>query len=80
MGTLLLATTEQGMVRVAFDREGIDEVIEELAREVSPRILRSPARLDVAAHELDEYFDGRRRSRSTCPWTCACRTASGARS
>ena len=60
VGTLLLATTEQGMLRVAFDREGIDEVLDELAREVSPRILRAPARLDVAAHELDEYFDGRR--------------------
>ena len=50
------------MVRVAFDREGIDAVLDELAREVSPRILRAPARLDVAAHELDEYFDGRRRA------------------
>jgi len=62
IGTLLLATTEQGMVRVAFDREGIDAVLEELALEVSPRILRAPARLDTAAHELEEYFDGRRRA------------------
>ena len=62
IGTLLLATTEQGMVRVAFDREGIDAVLEELALEVSPRILRAPARLDTAAHEFDEYFDGRRRA------------------
>jgi len=53
IGTLLLATTEQGMVRVAFDREGIDAVLEELALEVSPRILRAPARLDTAAHELE---------------------------
>ncbi len=62
VGPLLLATTEQGMVRVAFDREGIDQVLDELARDVSPRILRAPARLDAAAHELDEYFDGRRRT------------------
>jgi methylated-DNA-[protein]-cysteine S-methyltransferase len=62
IGTLLLATTVQGMVRVAFDREGIDSVLDELSREVSPRILRAPARLDAAAHELDEYFDGRRRA------------------
>ncbi len=62
VGTLLLATTELGMVRVAFDREGIDVVLDELAREVSPRILRAPARLDSAATELDEYFAHRRRS------------------
>jgi methylated-DNA-[protein]-cysteine S-methyltransferase len=62
IGTLLLAATELGMVRVAFDREGIDGVLEELAREVSPRILRAPARLDGAARELDEYFAGGRRS------------------
>ncbi len=29
-----------------------------LAERVSPRVLRAPARLDVAARELDEYFAG----------------------
>ena len=62
IGILLLATTELGMLRVAFDREGIDAVLEELARDVSPRILRAPARLDGAARELDEYFAGDRRT------------------
>ncbi len=62
IGTLLLATTEAGMVRVAFEREGIDAVLEELAREVSPRVLRAPRRLDTAARELDEYLEGRRRT------------------
>ncbi len=62
VGTLLLATTEQGMVRVAFEREGIDAVLDELAREVSPRVLRAPGRLDAAARELDEYLAGRRRA------------------
>ena len=62
VGTLLLATTELGMVRVAFDREGVDTVLEELARDVSPRILRAPARLDAAARELDDYFHGHRRT------------------
>ena len=50
------------MVRVAFEREGIDAVLDELAREVSPRVLRAPARLDAAARELDEYLAGRRRA------------------
>ncbi len=62
IGTLLLATTDLGMLRVAFDREGIDTVLEDLARDVSPRILRAPARLDGAARELDEYFAGDRRT------------------
>lgn len=62
IGTLLLATTELGMLRVAFDREGIDAVLEDLARDVSPRILRAPARLDRAARELDQYFAGDRQA------------------
>jgi methylated-DNA-[protein]-cysteine S-methyltransferase len=35
-------------------------VLEKLAREVSPRVLESPARLDPVRRELDEYFDGHR--------------------
>jgi len=38
-----------------------DLVLEGLARDVSPRILRAPARLDGVAREIDEYFAGRRR-------------------
>ena len=39
-----------------------------LATRISPRILDAPKRLDAAAHEIDEYFAGRRQ-RSTCRWT-----------
>ena len=62
VGDLLVAATTVGVVRVAFASEGHDVVLEQLAASVSPRILRSPARLDPVARELDEYFDGRRRS------------------
>jgi methylated-DNA-[protein]-cysteine S-methyltransferase len=62
VGTLLLAATSIGLVRVAFDREGFDGVLGSLAGRVSPRILRAPQRLDRATRELDEYFAGRRRS------------------
>jgi methylated-DNA-[protein]-cysteine S-methyltransferase len=62
LGTLLLAATERGVVRVAFASEGHDAVLESLATRLSPRILRAPARLDAAASELDEYFVGRRTS------------------
>lgn len=62
VGPLLLAATEQGLVRVAFDREGHDDVLTALANRVSPRILNAPGRLDEAARELDEYFTGARSS------------------
>jgi methylated-DNA-[protein]-cysteine S-methyltransferase len=60
VGALLLAATDEGVVRVAFDFENHDEVLAALADRVSPRILRAPARLDNVAHQLDEYFAGRR--------------------
>ena len=56
LGVLLLAATEQGLVRVAYEREDHDAVLAGLAEKVSPRILRAPARLDQAARELDQYF------------------------
>jgi methylated-DNA-[protein]-cysteine S-methyltransferase len=61
-GRLLLAATAAGLVRVAFDREGHDDVLARLAAEVSPRILRTPRRLEAAALQLDEYFARRRKS------------------
>ena len=60
VGTLLLAATERGLVRVAYAREDHDLVLDRLAREVSPRILHAPGRLDTVAKELDGYFAGRR--------------------
>jgi len=62
VGTLLLAATTDGLVRVAFEGEGHDAVLDELARAVSPRVLHAPFRLDAAALQLDEYFAGDRRT------------------
>jgi methylated-DNA-[protein]-cysteine S-methyltransferase len=62
IGQLLLAATDAGLVRVAFETEGHDAVVDELASQISPRVLRAPGRLDPAARELDEYFGRRRRS------------------
>jgi methylated-DNA-[protein]-cysteine S-methyltransferase len=59
VGTLLLAATAAGLVRVAYEREGLDAVLQSLAGNVSPRILRAPRRLDEAARQLEEYFSGR---------------------
>ncbi len=61
VGELLVAVTDRGLVRVAFASEPGDEVLEELAARVSPRVLRLPARTDAARRELDEYFAGERR-------------------
>lgn len=60
VGSVLLAATEAGLVRVAFERESHDRVLELLSERISPRLLRSPGRLDAVARELDEYFAGRR--------------------
>ena len=57
-GPLLLAATDRGLVRVAFDRESHDEVLGDLAGEISPRVLEQPARLDDARRQLDRYFEG----------------------
>jgi methylated-DNA-[protein]-cysteine S-methyltransferase len=64
LGRLLLAATEHGLARVAFEREDLDGVLEKLAARISSRILRAPRRLDPAARELDEYF-ARKRKRFT---------------
>lgn len=60
VGELLLAATEDGLVRVAFDVEGHDSVLETLAERVSPRILKSAARLDPVAAQFEQYFTRRR--------------------
>jgi methylated-DNA-[protein]-cysteine S-methyltransferase len=62
VGSLLLAATETGLVRVAYASEDHERVLESLSDRISPRILHHPARLDAAARELDEYFHGRRRA------------------
>lgn len=60
VGSLLLAATDTGLVRVAYAREDHDAVLQALSDTISPRVLRSPARLDTTARELEEYFAGRR--------------------
>lgn len=62
VGPLLIAGTEQGLVRVAYESENHDAVLQTLADRISPRVLAAADRMDLAARELDEYFTGRRRS------------------
>ena len=58
-GELLLARTPRGLVRVGLPEEGIEELLEDLAARISPRVLESQAQLDEARRELDLYFEGR---------------------
>ena len=60
VGPLLLAATENGVVRVAFEIEDHDRVLESLGSSVGSRILRGGVPLDPLARELDDYFAGRR--------------------
>jgi methylated-DNA-[protein]-cysteine S-methyltransferase len=62
VGTLLLAATEKGLLRVAYESEGLDKVLDTLGTKVSSRILKAPKRLDSAAFEIDEYFGRKRKS------------------
>jgi methylated-DNA-[protein]-cysteine S-methyltransferase len=58
-GTLLLAGTPKGLVRVGLPNQDQDQLLIDLATRVSPRVLESPRRLDEARRELDLYFDGK---------------------
>jgi methylated-DNA-[protein]-cysteine S-methyltransferase len=62
VGTLLIAATPVGLVRVAFASEGHDAVLQNLSDRISSRVLHAPPRLDAVAHQLDEYFSGHRHS------------------
>jgi methylated-DNA-[protein]-cysteine S-methyltransferase len=62
VGSLLIAATPVGLVRVAFGSEGHDAVLQQLSDRISSRLLRAPKRLDAVARQLDEYFSRRRRT------------------
>jgi len=58
-GTLLLARTRKGLVRVGLPNQDPDRLLVDLATRVSPRVLEAPGQLDEARRELDLYFEGR---------------------
>jgi methylated-DNA-[protein]-cysteine S-methyltransferase len=60
LGTAVLAATRRGLVRVGLPNEPLERLLDELAADLSPRILEQPRRLDRARRELTEYFEGRR--------------------
>ncbi len=57
-GTLLLAATPRGLVRVGLPNQDSDALLRDLAKRVSPRVLETRAPFEQARRELDLYFDG----------------------
>ncbi|MFL5836606.1 MAG: methylated-DNA--[protein]-cysteine S-methyltransferase [Solirubrobacteraceae bacterium] len=58
IGPLAVASTDRGLVRLAY--MPAEAMAEELAVKLSPRVIRSPQKLDEVRRELHEYFEGRR--------------------
>ena len=58
IGTLLLAATPHGLVRIAFAEE-VEDALIELSATLSPRLLELPSRLKAVHDQLDLYFGGR---------------------
>jgi methylated-DNA-[protein]-cysteine S-methyltransferase len=61
-GPLLAATTSRGLVRLAFPEESAEDVLERLARRLSPRIVEASRPVEPVRRELEDYFEGRRRA------------------
>jgi methylated-DNA-[protein]-cysteine S-methyltransferase len=59
-GTLLVAKTPRGLVRLGLPGEDVEATLADLAGRISPRVLEDPGRLDEERRELDDYFAGRR--------------------
>jgi len=62
LGELTVMVTPRGLIRLSYPGEGIGAQLDELADRVSPRILEAPERTDTVRRQLDEYFDGARRT------------------
>ena len=62
LGPLTVIVTTRGLVRLSYGDETIEAQLDELADRVSPRILEAPERTDAVRRQLDEYFEGERRS------------------
>jgi len=62
LGPLMVMVTPRGLVRLSYPGEGVGAQLDELAERLSPRILEAPERTDLVRRQLDEYFEGSRRS------------------
>ena len=58
IGVITVASTPAGLVALGLPNRDPEEVVEDLAARISPRVLEAPARLDEVRRELDRYFEG----------------------
>ncbi|HZN15471.1 MAG TPA: methylated-DNA--[protein]-cysteine S-methyltransferase [Acidimicrobiales bacterium] len=65
IGPLLLAATRRGLVRLGFATQDTDDLLDDMAHRLSPRVIEAPKRLDKVRRELDQYFAGRRHDFTT---------------
>jgi methylated-DNA-[protein]-cysteine S-methyltransferase len=61
IGPLLLAATDRGVCRISF-RGDAEAELDALARTHGVRVLRSAPPVEPVRRELDDYFEGRRRT------------------
>jgi methylated-DNA-[protein]-cysteine S-methyltransferase len=61
VGRTSVAATPRGVVSVGLPNHPLDDFVERLAVEISPRVVEAPGRLDEARRELEEFFEGDRR-------------------
>jgi len=59
VGKLLVAATERGLCRIAYDADP-DRELDSLARMFGVRVLQSDRPIEPARRQLDEYFEGKR--------------------
>jgi len=70
LGGLLVATTRQGLVRLEFPDVRLDDILEDLAEAISPRVLEDPRGTERVRREIDAYFEGRiHRLRTPVDWS-----------
>lgn len=61
LGPLLVATTPAGLLRISFEPEPEPE-LERIAGQAGRRVLRAPQRVAHVLRQLEEYFEGSRRT------------------
>lgn len=61
VGSLMVAGTDAGLVRLGLAGTDHESMLEQLAEAIGPRVVETSARFDPLRRELEEYFDGRRR-------------------
>ena len=61
VGTLMVAATDAGLVRLGLAGTDHGLMLEQLAGTIGPRVIETSARFDPLRRELEEYFGGRRR-------------------